>query len=197
MTDTIESGNDSQGASTRSRRGVLALVAALALVLGMASGASLAGSGYDATDQLALSAPGSATPTPAAGSGASASDGFRGRGHAFGHGFGRGPMVSALALHGSFVVPDGDGGYRTVVSQRGVVTAVSGTSLTLKSKDGFVATYRLTDATHVLGGTGGVRDIAQGDDVGIAADRRGWVNTATHVVALDHMGGHGRSLRAT
>jgi len=191
MTDTIESGTGSGDFSRRSRRSLLAVFATLALVVAFASGAVLAGDGSDANGPLPVSAAGSASPGPGDGDGDGRADGFRGRGHAFGHGFGRGPMVSALALHGTFVVPDGDGGYRTVVTQRGEVTAVSDTSLTVRSKDGFDATFRLTNDTDVLGGTRGVGDIAKGDKVGVAADRTGAVNTATHVVDMDRIGARG------
>ena len=91
------------------------------------------------------------------------------------------------ALHGTFVVPDADGGYRTVVTQRGEVTAVSDTSLTVRSEDGFVATYRITDDTDVLGGAGGVADLAEGDQVGVGADRKAAVTTARHVVDLGRL----------
>ena len=103
-------------------------------------------------------------------------------------------MVGAMALHATFVVPDGNGGFRTVVTQRGKVTTVSDTSLTVRSEDGFVATYRLVDDTEVLGGTGGVGDVGdvgdvgEGDQVGVAADRTSSVNTATHVIDLDRVG---------
>src|SRR6202051_4121020 len=39
----------------------------------------------------------------------------------------------AAALHGEFVVPDGNGAYTTVLTQSGVLTAVSDTSITAKS----------------------------------------------------------------
>lgn len=186
--DTIGSGTDTPRRSGRARGSLLAVAAALALVVAVATGVALAGDGADTTEPLALAAAGSASPSADDDGGDGRADGFRGRGHAFGHGFGRRPMVSALALHGTFVVPDGDGGYRTVVTQRGEVTAVSDTSLTVRSKDGFDATYRLTNDTDVLGGSRGVGDIAKGDKVGIAADRTGAVNTATHVVDLDRLG---------
>ena len=188
--DTIESGEDSRGfvrgfrQASRSRQGLLAFTAAVALVVAVASGAALAGDGSDETGRLAVSAAGSASPSPGDGDGGV--DGFRGRGHAFGHGFRHGAVGGAL--HGTFVVPDGDGGYRTVMTQRGEVTAVSETSLTVKSEDGFVATYRLTDDTDVLGGPDGVGDIAKVDQVGVGANRTASVNTATHVVDLDQLG---------
>ncbi|MCY7372254.1 MAG: hypothetical protein LH461_00900 [Spirochaetaceae bacterium] len=188
--DTIVSGTDTPRRSGRVRGSLQAVAAALALVVAVATGVALAGDGADTTEPLALAAAGSASPSADDDGGDGRADGFRGRGHAFGRGFGHGRMggPGRGALHGTFVVPDADGGYRTVVSQRGEVTAVSDTSLTVRSEDGFVATYRLTDATNVLGGAGGVADIAEGDQVGVGADRKASVNTARHVVDLDRRG---------
>jgi hypothetical protein len=45
------------------------------------------------------------------------------------------------ALHGEFVVSDHDGGYTTMVSQTGTVTAIDTTSVTARSADGWVQTY--------------------------------------------------------
>ena len=188
--DTIASGPDTPRRARHSRGSLLATAAALVLVVAVASGAALAGDSSRSTEQLALSAAGSASASADDGGENRRVDGFRGRGHAFGHGFGQRRMgrPGGGALHGTFVVPDGDGGYRTVVTQRGEVTAVSDTSLTVRSEDGFVATYRLTDATSVLGGSGGVTDIAEGDQVGVGADRKASVTTARHVVDLDRLG---------
>ena len=44
-------------------------------------------------------------------------------------------------LHGTFVVPKEGGGYQTMQMQHGIVTAVSATSISVKSEDGFTATY--------------------------------------------------------
>jgi len=187
--DTFESGTDDPRRSGRARGSLLAVVAVLALVVAVAAGAALAGDGADTTGPLPVAAAGSASPSADDG-GDGRADGFRGRGHAFGRGFGHGRMggPGGGALHGTFVVPDGEGGYRSVVTQRGEVTAVSDTSLTVRSEDGFVATYRLTDDTDVRGGTGGVGDIAEGDQVGVGAERKASVNTARHVVDLDRLG---------
>jgi len=192
--DTIAFGPDTPRRASRSRGSLLAAAAALALVVAVASSAALAGDSPGSTEQPALSAAGSASAGADDGGGDGGDDRridkFRGRGHAFGHGFGHGRMgrPGGGALHGTVVVPDADGGYRTVVTQRGEVTAVSDTSLTVRSADGFVATYRLTDDTSVLGGAGGVADIAEGDQVAVGADRKASVNTARHVVDLDRLG---------
>ena len=97
-----------------------------------------------------------------------------------------GPLLGA-PLHGSYVVEDPDGGYRTLLSQRGEVTAVSSTSLTVRSDDGFTTTYRLTDDTTVLGGTDGTDDIDEGADVAVTAERDGDSPRAVHVVDLSQV----------
>jgi hypothetical protein len=97
-----------------------------------------------------------------------------------------GPLLGA-PLHGSYVVEDPDGGYRTVLTQRGKVTSVSGTSLTVRSADGFEATYRLTDDTSVLSGTDGTDDIAKGADVAVTGLRDGGSPRAVNVVDLSQL----------
>ena len=60
-------------------------------------------------------------------------------------------MGLGIALHGTFETAKPGGGYQTVAVQRGVVTAVSATSVTLKSDDSYSATY-VIDANTRLGG---------------------------------------------
>lgn len=59
---------------------------------------------------------------------------------------GLGALLGGAALHGS-VSATVNGSVQARVFQRGAVTAVSSTSITLKSSDGFVGTYGLTAAT--------------------------------------------------
>lgn len=78
-----------------------------------------------------------------------------GAGHGPGGGIG-GPGMRG-ALHGELTVPRTDGtGTQVVLVQSGTVTAVSKTSLSVKSTDGFTATYAITPITRVRvkGGTG-------------------------------------------
>jgi hypothetical protein len=56
--------------------------------------------------------------------------------------------LARRAEHGE-VVLHGKGGDRTVDVQRGVVTAASPTSVTVRSTDGFTATYAFTAASKV------------------------------------------------
>ena len=47
-------------------------------------------------------------------------------------------------LHGQVVVADGAGGYLTMLSQTGVVTAVTQDSVTVRSKDGFTQNWAVS-----------------------------------------------------
>jgi hypothetical protein len=84
------------------------------------------------------------------------------------------------AVHGEFVVPDGTG-WRTVTVQRGVVMAVSSTSLTVKSKDGYTRTYVLTAKTLVNAGRDGIATVKKGEEVGVAATVKSGRATADDV----------------
>lgn len=59
---------------------------------------------------------------------------------------GLGALLGGAALHGT-VSATVNGSVQALVFQRGAVTAVSATSITLRSSDGFVGTYGLTAAT--------------------------------------------------
>ncbi|MFJ1765175.1 hypothetical protein ACIOD2_32960 [Amycolatopsis sp. NPDC088138] len=77
------------------------------------------------------------------------------------------------ALHGEYVSSDGNGGYVTKIMQTGKVTALSATSLTAQSDDGFSKTYTITSAQA----TG----VASGDTVTVVATESGEAATATSV----------------
>jgi len=62
---------------------------------------------------------------------------------------GLGGLRGGAALHGN-VTATIDGSVQALAFQRGQVTAVSATSITLKSSDGFVGTYGRTAATTVM-----------------------------------------------
>jgi hypothetical protein len=76
-------------------------------------------------------------------------------------------------LHGEYVASDGNGGYITKITQTGEVTALSATSLTAKSDDGFSKTYTIT-ADQATG-------LATGDTVTVVATESGTTATATSV----------------
>jgi len=77
--------------------------------------------------------------------GAPGQDGGKGDARAGGLG-GLGGLLGGTALHGT-VTTTVNGAVQAVLFQRGEVTAVSATSITLKSSDGFAATYGRTAAT--------------------------------------------------
>jgi hypothetical protein len=176
---------DSDHHPRSSRRGlVTALIAALALVAAGVTGAALAGGGGAGNDAALAASGGTSTATPAPG-GKAFKRGpgmLRGRGHLLGMGG---------ALHGSFVVPDGSGGYRTVVMQRGAATKVSDTSITVRSEDGFEQSYAITADTAVGADRQGVDGIAKGADVAVMGEKKGSGVTALHVADLAQFGGHG------
>jgi hypothetical protein len=85
-------------------------------------------------------------------------------------GFGpRGEFGLGGALHGEFVVPKDGGGYQTVATQRGEVTAVSKDSITVKSADGYSRTYTLTADTLVNAARDGIGDVKTGNTVTVTA----------------------------
>jgi hypothetical protein len=84
------------------------------------------------------------------------------------------------AVHGEFVVPDGTG-WRTVAVQRGVVTAVSSTSLTVTSKDGYAKTYVITAQTLVNAARDGIASVKKDENVAVMATVVGATATATDV----------------
>ncbi len=104
-----------------------------------------------------------------------------------GHGLSRGLLGMAGALHGELVVPDGDGGYRTVVVQRGTATEVGDATLTVRSEDGFTATYDVPAGTVLGAGRDGIASIETGAEVVVTAQKKGAALTATHLVDLAAM----------
>jgi len=183
-TETLDS-LDSEHHPWGSRRGlVTAVIAVLALVAAGVTGAVLAGAGGAAGNDAALAASGgsssaTATPTPGGKAFKHGLGMMRGRGHLLGMGG---------ALHGSFVVPDCSGGYRTLVMQRGAATKVSDTSITVHSEDGFEQTYAITADTGVGADRQGVSGIAKGADVVVMGEKKGSGVTALHVADLAQLG---------
>ena len=76
------------------------------------------------------------------------------------------------SLHGEYVVADENGGFATQITQNGSITAISPTSVTARSADGFTQTY----AIHEVEGAS-APPFSVGDPVVIKATRKG--ETAT------------------
>lgn len=72
------------------------------------------------------------------------------------------------AVHGEFVTRNGDG-FRTMATQTGTVTAVSETSITVKSADDYTKTYAVDANTMVNAGRDGIDSVKQGDTVNVHA----------------------------
>jgi hypothetical protein len=94
----------------------------------------------------------------------------------------------AGALHGTLVRPKPGGGTVTVEIQNGAVTAVSQSSITLKSDDGFTRTYGVTSSTSVAARRDGIGSVEVGDEVWVTATASGGTVTAIRIGDLSQAG---------
>jgi hypothetical protein len=92
-------------------------------------------------------------------------------------------------VHGQFVVPAA-GGYQTEAVQVGKVTAVSGSSITVRSADNYTKTYRVTPAARVVPGHG-INSVKSGNQVRVIATVRGSAATVTTVIDFSQLRGQG------
>ncbi len=87
---------------------------------------------------------------------------------------GTNPM-GGTTLHGTFVVQDQSGDTQTRLTQIGDITALSANSISVKSTDGFAATYAINDNTQVgvgePGGSDAVDELKVGDSVQVIGER--------------------------
>ncbi len=166
---------------------VFAGVAAVALAGG-------AGAGYAATHSTAgggspaavVAAGPSSSPAPSAsasGGNGSGNAPLYHRGMRFFGRFGLG-MLGGGVVHGQVTVPKSGGGYQTLDIQDGTVTAVSSSSITVKSADGFTASYAVTSSTLVNAESAGIGSVKKGDTVFVAATVSGSTATAAHIVDI-------------
>jgi hypothetical protein len=109
-----------------------------------------------------------------------------------GSGGGPGGGLTSEALHGEYVVSDGSGGYATELLQNGEVTAVSDTSITAKSEDGYTKTYTIDSDTVVGNGSADLSSIATGDEITITATVSGDTATAESLVEAGTTTGAGQ-----
>ncbi|TDU84400.1 hypothetical protein EV138_6871 [Kribbella voronezhensis] len=138
---------------TEKRWRVAGTVAAVAVTTA-AGGVAWATTGADPTPSPSTSPSAPAVPDPGKGPG----------------GMGRhGEFGMMGALHGEFVVEKQGGGYQTVATQRGEVTAVSKDSITVKSADGYSRTYTLTADTLVNAARDGIDSVKTGNQVSVRA----------------------------
>jgi hypothetical protein len=162
---------------TGGRRGlVTAVVVALALLAAGGAGAALARGGSSGDQAMLAASTGSASASPNAKTPKLLKHKALKR---FG---GPGLMGFGGALHGTFVVPNGSGGYTTVVMQHGKASKVSDSSITVTSADGFAQTYVINAKTGVGADRQGTAGIDNGADVVVTGTQKGDVVTATHLV---------------
>ena len=154
------------------------------ILAGVAVTALLAGAGVAMAATSGSPASGTAAASPAGGTVATPSPSARpayphqGRPGGFGIGFG-GPFG---AVHGQFVVPKSGGGYQTIAFQNGKVPAVSSTSITLHSADGYSRSYQVTSSTLVNAQRDGIGSIKSGNQVIATATVSGSTATATRII---------------
>jgi hypothetical protein len=99
-------------------------------------------------------------------------------------GFPAGLGLPGGLVHGQVVMARQGGGYRTVDVQRGKVTAVNSTSITLKSSDGYTASYAIAVSTIVDAQRDGIGSVKVGNRVSIVATVSGSKATAVRIVDL-------------
>jgi hypothetical protein len=158
-------------------------------VVALAGGA---GVGYAATNSLTAkatdtaavaSASPSASPSPSSGTPSSgAPHGWRGVRGGFPGGPRLGFGLGGGVVHGQLTVPKSGGGYQTLDVQSGTVTAVSTGSVTVKSADGFTATYTVTSSTVVGAQSAGIGSVKKGDTIFVTATVSGSTATAATIV---------------
>jgi hypothetical protein len=175
------------GPEPRSRsRATRWLTAAAAVGIGITLGAAGIAAAEDPTPTPAPS--GGATTQQAPPDAPPGGPGMMRRGHGKGM---RGPGGPGMhgAVHGQFVVPDGTG-WRTVAVQRGVVTAVSSSSITVKSADGYTKTYVVTAETLVNAARDGIGSIKKDEEVAVMATVKDGTATATDIRDLTQIRAH-------
>jgi hypothetical protein len=86
-------------------------------------------------------------------------------------------------LHGEVVVQTKDGD-KTIDVQRGTVTAVTGTTVTVKSPDGFTGTWAFGDPLRVVqhGQKADKSAVKTGEEIGVAGVKNGSTVTANLIV---------------
>jgi hypothetical protein len=87
-------------------------------------------------------------------------------------------------IHGQVTEPKAGGGYQTIDVQRGTVTAVSTSSITVKSADGYTATYAVSSSTEVNAQAAGISTVKNGDTVELTATVSGSSPTAASIIDL-------------
>jgi hypothetical protein len=146
--------------------------------LGFADTDVTGGTAADAPGQADVTATGSAAPD------ASAAPGQGNRRHpGLRRLLIRRAMIARHVEHGSVTMQTKNGDV-TIDVQRGTITAISSTSMTVKSADGFTLTWTFGDKMRVLENRATIQptDVKAGETVGVAGVRKGSTETARLVV---------------
>jgi hypothetical protein len=162
---------------------VVAGVAVAALLGGAGAALAATGPGTPARSPNSVAASPAPSPTQPGLPALPAVPGRTGRGFRwFGPGVGVGGLFGTL--HGQLVVSKPGGGYQTVDVQNGQVMAVSTTSITIKSSDGFSKSYAVAAATMVDAQRDGIASVKVGDKAAVVATVSGSTATASSIIDL-------------
>lgn len=167
----------------------LVAVAAVALLAG-AGGAAIATSG-SSSPAAADSASSQTSPSPSASGPVNPPSARRPSAHGPGGAGGFFGGFSGAPVHGTLVVPASGGGYETEDIQRGKVTAISSSSVTVVSTDKYTKTYQVTGSTSVNAGSGGLSTVKVGDQVSVTATVHGSTASASSIIDLSRLGNGG------
>lgn len=91
-------------------------------------------------------------------------------------------------LHAEVVLSKEGGGTQTVLVQKGAVTEVSATGVTVRSADGFTTAYTVNGDTKVRADSDEIGAVAKDEEVVVVAPKSGDEHTATVVVDLTDLG---------
>ena len=97
-------------------------------------------------------------------------------------------------VHGSYTVK-GPNGYETLDTQVGTVEAVSSTSVTVKSADGYSQKYSVVSTTVVYADQDGIGSIKTGDEVTVVGLVGSSGVTAEHIVDVTQVQANGATWR--
>jgi hypothetical protein len=96
-------------------------------------------------------------------------------------------VISPLGVLHAQITQRAAGGYETIDIQRGNVTKVGATSITVRSADGFTATYAVTRSTVVDAQRSGIGSVRTGDLVQIRASVTKGKATLTSLTDLSRL----------
>ncbi|MGH3869021.1 MAG: DUF5666 domain-containing protein [Pseudonocardiaceae bacterium] len=99
------------------------------------------------------------------------------------HGHGRHGGPLSRIVHGEATLTTKDHGYQVVDLQRGIVDSVNSGQLTVRSADGFTATYMTNNATKIRKGreSSDISQVLANDRVTVVATKTNGTATATRI----------------